>query len=593
MKKEGFAITLLALLIVFSYLVAAQDSKVDAAYDCLNDKVEGNCESFSIEEKSFAAMAIGECVSELADASKDEECWPSSSCRLRDTALAVLAFRRNNRDTEDAENWLMKQTESPDDLIWFLEIDSDVESECTVSYSDKEYDIIVREDKTLSGGGGSCLSVDSSGYWLEIDSDCYDDNFTISCDEDFITTLIYKKKSGSTVYVSSKTHFGSSEGRTVEKVNSLCFGSSCDYEGSLWATLALAETGHDVSPYIPYLIAMAEDNEKFFPSAFLYIITDYDDFFGEVIDLQVNDYWKITDSPYSQFYDTALGLLSLQGLDSEQASSAKEYLLEVQGDNGCWRDSVRDTAFILYAAWPKENKGGGGVSIDYCEDFNYFCVSPLDCDEENVRDLPCEGSAGKVCCTEEKVEDTCASKGGEICVGDEECVDSNYVEASDTSWCCKSSCVVPEPEETACELEGYYCRSECYTDEEEVDFDCDYGDSCCKYVEPSTSYWWIWLLIILIILVVLGIIFRDRIRLFIFKLKNKSKKKGPSSGGVPPSRRFPPVPPQQRPMARPRMILPRKQQPVSAPRRPLPKKTPDKKDKELEDTLNKLRNMSK
>jgi hypothetical protein len=593
MKKEGFAFILIILLVISSYLVIAQDAKVDKAYECLNDKVEGNCDGLTVEEKSFAAMAIGECVSELADDSNDEECWPGSSCRLRDTALAVLAFRRNSRDTEDAEDWLIGQAEAPDDLTWFLEIDSDEESECTVSYSEKNYDITVREDKKLTGAGGSCLSVDSSGYWLEIDDSCYDENFTISCNKDFITTLLYKKKTGSTIYVSSKTNFGSSEGKTEEKVNSLCFGVNCDYEGSLWATLALAETGHDVSPYLPYLIAMAEDNEKYFPSAFLYIITDYDDFFAEIIELQINDYWKITDSPYHQFYDTALALLSLQGLDSEQASAAKTYLLEVQDDNGCWRNNVRDTSFILYAAWPKSTGGGGGAGIDYCEDFNFYCVSPNECDQDDIRDLPCEGSLGKVCCTEEPVPETCESKGGEICEGDEECIGGRYVQASDTSRCCRGgSCIIPEPPEPECELEGYYCRSECDDEEQENAFECNSGDVCCEPKPPSPSYWWIWLLIILIILVVLAIIFRERIRVFIFKLRNKGKK-GPS--GAPP-RRFPPSPQQQqRPMARPRMILPKKQAPPRrpVPKKPAPKKPPEKKDRELEDTLKKLKDMSK
>ncbi len=588
MKKEGFIVVLTILLVFSSYLVIAQDSKVDKAYQCLNDKVDDNCDSLTAEEKSFAAMAIGECVSELAEDSNNEECWPSSSCRLRDTSLAILAFRRNSRSTDDAEDWLIRQTENPDDLVWFLEIDSDQESECTVSYSEREYDINLRKDKTISGGGGSCLSVDSNGYWLRINSDCYDENFTISCNNDFITALLYKKRAGSTIYVSSKTNFGSSEGKTEEKVNSLCFGANCDYEGSLWATLALAETGHDVSPYIPYLIAMAGDNEKYFPSAFLYIITDYDDFFAEIIDLQSNDYWKISDSPYHQFYDTALALLSLQGLDSEQSSSAKDYLLEVQDDDGCWRNSVRDTAFILYAAWPKSNTGGGGVSIDYCEDFNFYCVASTECDPGDIKDLPCQGSAGKVCCTEEPVQETCASKGGEVCEGDEEC-DGKYIQATE-SKCCRGSCSIPEPVEPECEIEGYYCRSECYEDEQGNAFDCDTGDVCCEPKPKSTSYWWIWLLIILIILVALGIIFRERIRLFIFKLRNRSKKGPASSSGAPP-RRFPPAP-QQRPMKRPRMILPR--QPVKPQlKRPLPKKPPVKKDDELEETLKKLKNMSK
>jgi len=596
MKKEGIGIILALLVILSSFIVIAQDdAKVDKAYDCLENKVEGNCDSLtSVEDKAFVAMAIGRCVSELLEQGSNEECWPSSSCRIRDTALSVLALRRNNKNTDAAEDWLIQQTDTPKDLIWFLEIDTNEESQCTISYNEREYDITLKDDKKISGSAGTCLSIDSSGYWLRIDNSCYDKNFTISCDKEFITTLLYRKSTGSTIYVSSKTNSAPSEGRTEEKVNALCFGTGCEYEGSLWAVLALSETGHDVSSYLPYLIAMADENERYFPSAFLYIVTDYDDFFAEIIELQVNDYWKITDSPYHQFYDTALGLLSLQGLDAEQVSAAKAYLLEVQDEDGCWRNNVRDTAFILYAAWPKQvTPGGGGGDVDYCEDFDFYCVAPTECDSDDVKDLPCEGSLGKVCCTVPAKQETCAEKGGKICVGDEECSGS-YIESSDSPGkCCSGTCAIPpEPEEPECEKEGYYCRDECYEDEESVDYDCESTDVCCQYKEPSKSYWWIWLLVILIVLVVLGILFKDRLRAFLFNLKNKMRRgKGPPT--LPSQRRFPPSPPQQV-MARPRMIIPRQQPPVrQPPARQPPAKPVGKTDRELEETLNKLKKMSK
>lgn len=595
MKKEGIALVLAVFVILLSFLVVAQDdAKVEKAYDCLEDKVEGKCSSLtSVEDKAFVAMAIGQCVSELIDQGREEECWPSSSCRIRDTALSVLALRRNKKNTDAAEDWLIQQTHTPSDIIWFLEIDTSEAAQCTVRYNEREYDITLKDDKKISGSAGTCLSVDSSGYWLRIDSSCYDRNFTISCNEEFITTLLYRKSTGSTVYVSSKTNYAPAEGRTEERVSALCFGTGCDYEGSLWAVLALSETGHDISSYIPYLIAMADENERYFPSAFLYIITDYDDFFAEVIELQVNDHWKITGSPYHRFYDTALALLSLQGLDAVQVSAAKQYLLEVQEHNGCWSDSVRDTAFILYAGWPKQASSGGGAGdVDYCEDFKFYCVAPTECDNDDVKDLPCEGSLGKVCCTVPPKEETCAEKGGEICVGDEEC-DGKYTESSDSPGkCCVGNCEIPpEPEEPECEKKGYYCRSSCYDDEEVVDYSCDSSDVCCQYKEPSKSYWWIWLLVILIILVVLGIIFKDRLRAFIFNLKDKVRKgKGPAGPPGPPRRRFPPPSPQQV-MARPRMMVPR-QQTIQRPVRPAPKPV-EKTDRELEETLNKLKKMSK
>ena len=615
MKKEGIVIFLGIFLVLSAcFALAQEDTKVKKAYECLNNLVEDKCEQLSVEEKAFTAMATGDCISELVEVSKDDECWPDSGCKVRDTALSVMALKRNSKNTDKPESWLLNHTEAPKDLIWYLEIDSQEESKCSITYKGKSYDVTVKSDKKLSGSAGSCLSIDAGGYWLKIDDDCYEENFTISCDRDFITALLYKKKTGSTIYVSSKTNFGSAEGSKEEKVNAKCFGAGCDYEGSMWAVVALAETGNDISPYLPYLIAMAEENEKYFPSAFLYLVTEYEEFFSDIIDLQSNRYWKITSSPYTTFYDTSLALLSLQDAKgAEQVTSAKEYLLEVQGDNGCWQDNVRDTAFILYAAWPKAVSQPGPDPVDYCEDSDYFCVAPAKCDSADTVKLPCKAGAGKICCEKEPLEETCAEKGGDICEGQEKCSGST-IPSSDSTKCCKGTCAVPQPpEKSACEKANNTCRSSCLEDEVETSSDCEEGSDkvCCKYSPPSPSYWWIYLLIILIILVALGIVFRNRLRTFIFEMQNKMKRgKGAPPPG-PPGRRFPPTPPPQapgRPMQRmiiprpgqqpprpgqvPRQLQPSRPMPQLQPRKPVAKPA-GKTDKELEETLKKLKEMSK
>ena len=98
---------------------------------------------------------------------------------------------------------------------------------------------------------------------------------------------------------------------------------------------------------------------------------------------------------------------------------------------------------------------------------------------------------------------------------------------------------------------------------------------------------WIFILIIAIILIALGIVFRKKLRIFLFKIKGGFKK-GPVSRTRP---AFPPVgPPQLRKMFPTRM--PR--QPLGL-RRPVgrPGKPGTKTDKELEETMKKLKEMSK
>lgn len=586
MKKEGIAVIVI-LLVIFSvsltsFVIAQENEKIEKAYDCLEEKVEDKCDSLSVEEQAFTVLAAGKCKSELQDKSKDDECWPLAGCRLRDTSLAILALDRVGKDTEDAANWLLEQKKIPTDLLWYLEIDADGQTNCKITYDDTERTITIGEDKKINKGAGGCLSLAQDNYWLKIKDTCYETNFTVSCDKDFITTLLYKKKASSTIYVSSETESAPAEGSTKNRVNAFCFGTSCNYEGSLWATLALVKTDHDVSEFLPYLIAMEDENEKYFPSAFLYIITDYDEYFTKIINQQKNDYWKISSSPYHHYYDTALALLALYGLDAEPASSAKAYLLEVQGDNGCWRDNIRDTAFILYAAFPKSISVNG--EIDYCDDYDYYCVSSLECDEANVLDeFYCYG--GDICCKIKPEEKTCDEKGGIICEADQKCTGAT-VPAYDTSKCCLGSCE-KIPEEQECEKQGYTCKYYCDEDEEAKEYGCGTGEVCCGYAPQKRSYWWIWLLVILIILVVLGIIFRNKLRMLIFKFRGR---RGPAPAAVAARPRFPPPPPGAVPRARPRMIIPRR----PAPARPGPiRRAISKTDKELEETLKKLKEMSK
>ena len=166
------------------------------------------------------------------------------------------------------------------------------------------------------------------------------------------------------------------------------------------------------------------------------------------------------------------------------------------------------------------------------------------------------------------------------------------METSDTSECCTGYCseIVQQSD---CEKYGGDCRSSCFDDEEETTDECaSYGDVCC--VEgttpvPEPSRWWIWLLAVLIFLVILGIIFRDKLRPYWFRIKSMFG--GKSKPGVQgrPGPRYP-RPSSRIPLRRhiPRRVLPPTQRrPI---KRPAPAKRPSS---EIEDVLKKLKEMGK
>jgi len=603
MKKKVFLFAILfSLLFVLPFVLSANEtndtggivvddsstlrSDVEKAYDCLDSKVD-EC-STSLEDNIFTLLAIRQCKSEVLDEMSNDECWPDGGCKIKPTAQAILALSKAGTNTNEAEKWLIAQNQTPDDLIWYLQIDSSEATTCTITYRGSSYQTTVQADKKISSGAGICLSLSSNEYWLRVSPGCYEEDIEIQChDSSFMTSLLFKKKTASTIYISSDPHSASAEGTTTEKVYSVCFGQggTCNYEGSLWATLTLYYLDYDVSPYIPYLTTMADENEKYLPEAFLYSLTGYTDFRVSLLEKQKNNQYWMEDS--NKFYDTAVAAYPFQNDAPQEKTNTQEWLLDIQGSDGCW-GSIKDTAFLLHSLWPDQSRGAiqADVTDEDCEDAGYYCMSQFSCKGEILSGYDCAGV--QKCCDTPSLDNGCEDQGGEICGLSEECSVST-TDATDTSECCLGYCreIGSGVEESDCERYGGSCRSSCFEDESETTDGCSsFSDVCCvTQTTPTKSYLWIWILLILIILIVLGIIFRDRLRPYWFRIKSMfGGKPGPGldQRSPMPSSRIP----FRRPI--PRRILPQPRgQPVS-------RLAPPRKDSsEIDDVLKKLKEMGK
>ena len=102
-------------------------------------------------------MATGECTNELVSTSTSGECWPSSGCKIKTTAQAILALDKTTKDTKGAEEWLLSEITSPSDVEWYLQIDSNEESLCKVKYDGQEYSTTLKENKELAFDVGSSI----------------------------------------------------------------------------------------------------------------------------------------------------------------------------------------------------------------------------------------------------------------------------------------------------------------------------------------------------------------------------------------------------------------------------------------------------
>ena len=617
MKKSlCFAIFFTFLLFSLTFLLAqennfSEQSKVDLAYQCLNGKIESQtCASISLEERIFSSLALKKCNAEIEyDSRNNGECWARIGCKVKTTAQAVLALNNFDVDTEIAETWLLSQKTAPTDLIWYLQIDGNEETKCTITYSDSSYDVNIGINKKIDSNAGNCLKLSTGAfadYWLEIDSGCYGREFEVSCDKGFVTTLLFKKSGSSTIHVSKEAHSASAEGTAIEKVESACFGrASCDYEGSLWAALVLDSLEYDVSSYMPYLVTMADDeiNLKYVPASFLYTLTNFPDFRNNLLLKQkAGKWWKESEN---KFYDTAIALYPFQfNSDILEKINSINWLLEVQESDGCWNNgNIRDTAFILHSIWPSSFKITDGEIVTGeevdCQETGYYCMSSKNCQDAggNVLDYSC--SSLFKCCDTQKSKEACTELNGQICNSNEICVGGLTEDTPDLSvgqvCCLEGSCEEPQESETAtCEINGGSCTvSGCVSGEtESFEYTCNYGDSCCFPeqiipAEKKSNYLWIWILLVSIFLVVLGIIFKDSLRTFWFKIKSKFKGGAKPGFGAP---RSPPGFPSigGGAVPSPRLMIKR----PSTIKRPMPQQA-SKKPSEMEEVLKKLKEMGK
>ncbi len=607
MKKAGVNVILLLLVmsLFFGSVLAAVNttnsttkSVEDKALSCIMSKVVSgttdNCASLSVEEQSLVALTTGKCVQSLTDKGNGD-CWPGSNCDLKQTALATLAL-----SSVKGEKWLTGKNMTSSDMNWFIQIDSDSETKCSASYDSKTYNFKIGKDKKIDSISGSCLKTARDGYWLSVDRSCIGKTFEISCNSTFTSNLIYSKKGEEKYYISSETQSGSENGKVEQLINSYCIGDrgKCDYEGTLWTSLVLSKNKKDIDSYLPYLVAFAEENSRYGSYAFLYLLTGFNEYYSLMQKSQKDSGYFDFGSPYKKHYDTAIAFLSISSSSSNEISKAKDWLTDTQDSNGCW-SSLRDTALLLYTGWPGKaivQPTTAAQTTQTCSSKGLFCLSSSECRSVSgtTQDYTCPGLA--ICCSKNLVVPSCSAKGGTICPSQTLCT-GNVVASSDLGTCCVSGQCIPQetPKDSQCVSMGYSCRdgSSCFSNEEEKSsYSCDSNSQvCCGNITnaktPSGGLaWWVWLLVVLIIIVII---------LIIWKLKKKSSSDGnvnksrPPFGGMPPQtpllrRPSPQAMNLQRPSAS-QATIPQRQQPQP--------RNPSVRDRELDETFKKLKDISK
>jgi hypothetical protein len=538
-------------------------SNIEKGFSCLVQQTKPDCTgAVNVQDAALTILAspnnTKNCITQLKTFKRGDCFGTGTACNIKETAWAILALNHVGEKTDNYASWLKNQTKTATDLIWQLQQNSEGKTNCKINYDSQDYPFIVQENKKIDVSAGNCLTLTQSNYWFQISPNCYDKEFTLTCDKESSAALMYKNPSSQTLYLLSDTKTAGVSQPVSIKIKSTCFGAgACDYETSLLATLALDKIGSDISAYTPYLIAAEDANQQYLPDAFLQIMIDFGEYGTKLIKQNRVPYWEAEGTTNGKYYDTSLALIALQDSNQPQVKSARDWLLnqaQNSGD-GCWNNKdITDTAMAL---WALEHRAAniGTTTITTCEQTGYTCRILATCgisDRLTSDNYYCAGT-GKICCkvAEQK---TCADMGGRVCDSTKQCSGAEQT-SSDSSACCLASCD-NKPVVSECESEGGYCRTSCSTSQEPVSFDCGTSSSkCCKAIAtptPSGSLTWLWiLLIILIVLVIIAIVFKERIKLWF----EKRKTTGSSQASVGPRGGFPPAgfsnqrPLQQRPMA--------------------------------------------
>ncbi|GEM_PF-703282 len=235
-----------------------------------------------------------------------------------------------------------------------------------------------------------------------------------------------------------------------------------------------------------------------------------------------------------------------------------------------------------------------------CQSAAYYCApTRISCLENSGTILGEKECAtfDKVCCTIEVPEPkTCTEQGGSICQGSEDC-DGSIVSSS-TGSCCVGTC--KKTEQFECTV-----NTECASNEKCENNKCVSSGTTPPPATTPGSSTWIYVLAILIILIVVAILFRKKIQIWMFNRSKAKGSKGPLGGmpprglgGPPKFGRMPPRfgPPSglgSRPLVRQTMMQTRPvQQPAKMPPSRPASRAPNAKEKEMDETLKKLKKMS-
>ncbi|MDD5253548.1 MAG: hypothetical protein PHG05_00385 [Candidatus Nanoarchaeia archaeon] len=387
MKAKSLVILILVFLSIYVPFISAYDSAKAGTW-LVSESNAGNFND-NIIDSAIAGVALKslgydneltKVITYLRSKEDSNYCWPKNSCKVKDTAFAIMALNEAGEDTQNELDWLIKAqgTFSSGLGTWWLQVATEESGSCKITYTVGEREgtktFTIDEGKFSECGDkrwldiGTCLvsGLLSKGK-VTLNVDCSGLTGT-----PIISTIF---QTGNDYYLFDDQFSNQAE----LTVRNTCYGTTskatCDYRTSLYTNWILKKVGDpDLTLFYLYSGYVKTDVMS---SSILALVDGSKTYFEDLKDKQRSD-----GSFNSRIEDSAFGAMALSYLQDESATKASNWLGTRQRSDGSF-GSVYETALAVYA-------------LEFSGQTDFGCVDGL------VRDCSIKGI-----CKNTKVVEVC------------------------------------------------------------------------------------------------------------------------------------------------------------------------------------------
>ncbi len=537
MKKALLRLFFLCgILLGFLGVVGAQSSfDAQKGYEWLVSQCQnGNCDGdliatafYTLAMKDAGQVDYAEEGLDYIKSRKanNEACWPSGSCKVKETAFALWVLKEFGEDVDAGDRWLNDALSAAPSLqdFWFLEVVTSNNGTCKISYALGNNDTIQRDVSVNAGRFPDCPGAVNTFFNLNT---CLQNNLLnnnpaleldINCNQLGPSTIL------SVIFNTASLYYVIEEAETSRKVITIqngCLGttknSACNYDTSLFSNWLLSAIGSDTTVLL--YVKNNADELKAVDNSLLYLSASQalrQKYLDNLIGLQRND-----GSFNKQVFETAIATLALRQSGQGQAlTSAVDWLKSKQRPDGSWDNSELKTAATLYAAFTSEaislppiGSAGPGKSPGPSSEPGFCGDGTCDPDENSVS---CASDCPSSVCVVNGICETYANEDSSNCQQDCTCGDGICDDAESTASCTED-CGEPTTQQPA------VCGNGVLEGAEECDIDTatGFGDdsacpgkctASCSCGEKKKGFPW-WITIVLAIAVVVAIVMYMRFK---------------------------------------------------------------------------------